>query len=148
MGWLIVNILLPISLPLGFLLLAKLVNLNEPTRSRSRLIRVVQDGQLSWIAMGFAASTTYEMFEALVQKTSASPVAVGLVFGTSALILASAGFVATLGTLFPVDDALPVPGRWAEWVVRYRLFVVSAAATGITASLYTLVHFYLPGGGK
>jgi len=40
----------------------------------------------------------------------------GFVFGISALILAAAGLVDTLGTLYPVDDTLPAATKWRDWV--------------------------------
>jgi hypothetical protein len=132
------------TLPLFFLALAKLVDLPAPVAARTKLIRAVQDGQLGWVAMGFAASCTYELLEFLMGSKGGAPEWAGIVFAVSISSLAISGFLAMLGTLYPVDDSLPTPSTRGEWMMRYRLFVGTLMATFITAILFGLVHYALP----
>lgn len=139
MGWFLLNILMPMTLPLFFLLLAKLADLPPPVAARAKLIRAVQDGQLGWVAMGFAASCTYELFDSTFGKKNA-PEWAGLVFLVSIAFLAISGFLSMLGTLYPVNNALPPPATMRERARRYRLFLGTFLATLITATLFGLVH--------
>lgn len=144
MGWFLINILMPMTLPLIFLLLVKLVDLPQPLASRAKPIRAVQDGQLGWVAMGFAASCTYELFDYLIGSKTGAPEWAGLVFAVSTVSLALSGFLSMLGALYPVDESAPKPTTRAAWVVHYRLFVGTLLATLITAVLFSLVHYGLP----
>lgn len=144
MGWFLINIFMPMTLPLIFLLLAKLVDLPQPSASRAKLIRAVQDGQLGWVGMGFAASSTYELLEYLMGGKKGAPEWAGVVFAVTIGSLALSGFLSMLGTLYPVDDTLPAPATLGAWMMRYRLFVGTLLATLITAVLFGLVHYTLP----
>lgn len=143
MGWFLINILLPVCVPLAFLLAARLVDLPEPYASRTKLLKVVQDGQLGWVAIVFAAASAYDLF-ARMQNEPPAPVWAGQVFTISCVFLATSGLLAMLGTLYPVDESLPPVSGWWPWIVRYRLFLGTAFATMITASLLSLVHYELP----
>jgi hypothetical protein len=144
MGWFFINIFLPMTLPLIFLLLVKLVDLPPPYAARAKLIRAVQDGQLGWVAMGFAASSTYELLEYMMGGKKGAPEWSGLVFAVAIGFLALSGLLSMLGTLYPVNDTLPAPATLGAWTVRYRLFVGTLLATLITAALFGLVHYTLP----
>lgn len=144
MGWFFVNIVLPIVVPLAFLFLAKFVDLPEPYASRAKLIRAVQDGQLGWVAIGFAAACAYEILEEMSRNPAGAPAWAGLVFGIACVFLAVSGFLATLGTLYPVDESQPAPTDVLSWVRRYRLFLGTAVATLVTAALFSIVHYALP----
>lgn len=126
-----------------FLVGAKFVDLPEPYASRARLIKAVQDGQLGWVAIVFAAACAYELLDQMQAKKGA-PTWAGLVFGISCVFLAISGFLATLGTLYPVDESKPAPTGVRTWLKRYRLFVGTAVATVVTAALFSLVHYTLP----
>lgn len=143
MGWFLINIALPIGVPLAFLLAAKLVDLPEPYASRTKLLNVVQDGQLGWVAIVFAAASAYDLF-ARMQDNPPAPAWAGQVFAISCVFLATSGLLAMLGTLYPVDESLPPVAGFRNWLLRYRLFLGTAFATIITASLLSLVHYALP----
>jgi antibiotic biosynthesis monooxygenase (ABM) superfamily enzyme len=68
----------------------------------------------------------------------------GTVLVISSLFLMIMGFLAMLGTMFPVEESNSYPKNRKEWIKRYRLLVGTVLSTIITASLYTLVHFTLP----
>ena len=144
MGWFFVNIVLPVAVPLLFLLGAKLVDLDEPQASRAKLIRAVQDGQLGWVAIVFAAVCTYDLFAQIQDKSVSPPAWAELVLFISCVFLGISGFLATLGTLYPVDNTKAKPVNCREWCSRYRMFLGTAAATVICAALLSLVHYTLP----
>lgn len=144
MAWFLNKILVPMTLPLIFLLLAKLVDLPQPSASRVKLIRAVQGGQLGWVAMGLAASCSYELLDYLIGRKNGAPVWAGLVFALSGIILAVSGFLLMMGTHYPVDDSKLKPITPGAWIRHYRLFVGTLLTTLIAAALLSLVHYILP----
>lgn len=144
MGWILVNLVIPATLPLWILLLLKLVDMTDPYTERAKLMRTVRDGQLGWVAMGFSASCTYDLYEALVGSKAGAPSWAGTVFGMALVFLIASGVLSMAGTLFPFDESKSAPQGIKEWIGRYRLFVGTAITTAITASLYALVHYNLP----
>lgn len=142
MGWFLVNIMVPVGLPLVLLFIAKSVDLPDPYASRTRLIKAVQDGQLGWVATVFAAACAYELDE--LKRTKGAPEWADLVFLISLFFLIISGFLSMLGTLFPVDESKHREAGVLGWVRHYRMFVGTSLATVITAALLTLVHNSLP----
>lgn len=143
MGWILVNIVLPISLPLVYMLAAKLVDLAPEVRVRTRLLRAVQDGQLGWVTMGFSASCAYDIVHYTNDGKAHGLAWLPAALALSLALLTLAGFFAALGTLFPVDVALPPPRSSGAWFRRYRLFVTTAACTLVSASIFATVHVKL-----
>ncbi|MDO8298956.1 hypothetical protein [Lacisediminimonas sp.] len=143
MGWFFVNIVIPATLPLFFLLLAKLADLNPDSSSRTNPIRAVQDGQLGWVGMGFAASGAYDLLSHLLGKRATTPDWAGVVMAVLTLCLAVSAFLAMLGTLHPVAQAKRLD-CFTGWIRHYRLLVVTGFVTLSTAFLYSLVHYALP----
>lgn len=141
MGWILVNILPPLTVPLLYMLGAMLVELSPEAKARARLLRAVQDGQLGWITMGFSASCAYDV---ITYVTDGKAHAVGwlmVVLTVSFGLLALSGFLAALGTMFPVSDILPAPMSARVWLRRYRMFVMTAICAALSATLYAVVHF-------
>jgi hypothetical protein len=60
MGWLLINICLPVVAPLGMFLVFPCIPLPRISRKRLNPIMAVKDGQLSWVAIGFCASGLHE----------------------------------------------------------------------------------------
>lgn len=144
MGWFFMNLVLPAVLPLVILLALKLVDLPEPYASRANLLRAVRDGQLGWVAMGFAASCTYELWEYVSGAKAGAPGWAGLVLTISVIFLALSGVLAMAGTLFPFDESKAKPSTWRGWLVYYKLFAATAFSVVLTGVLYALVHYALP----
>lgn len=140
MAWFLINIILPIAAPLVYLLGAKLVDLPEPYASRAKLIRAVQDGQLGWVATVFAAASLYELSQRL-QDLGKAALWAQLMLAISCASLAISGFLAVLGTLYPLKESKLMPTGWRSWCRHYRLFITSLLATLITAALFSLAHF-------
>lgn len=144
MGWFFINLVIPATLPLAILLVLKLVDMPEPYATRASLLRTVRDGQLGWVAMGFSASCTYDLWGFVFGSKSAAPEWTGLVLTLAVIFLAMSGILTMAGTLFPFDDTNLVTRTWKEWLARYKLFAATALSTGMTAALYALVHYGLP----
>lgn len=142
MGWFLINILLPVCLPLAYLLGAKLVDLPEPYASRTKLIRAVQDGQLGWVATAFAAASVHELLERLPPRTEETTW-IDLVFALSCVLLAVSGFLAVLGTLFPLKESKVQPHGPREWIQHYRLFISTSIVTALSATFLSLAHYAL-----
>lgn len=144
MGWIFVNLIIPATLPVGILMLLNLVDMPEPYASRAKLLRTVRDGQLGWVAMGFSASCSYELFEAFAGAGKPGPTWAGAVFAIAIVFLMMAGILSMAGTLFPFDDSKAVPQSKKDWLVHYKLFVGTAVVTVFAALLYAVVHYNLP----
>lgn len=144
MGWFFVNLLVPATLPLAILLALRLVDLPTPYSTRASPLRAVRDGQLGWVAMGFAASCTYELWGHLNTTAPASPEWTGYVFALSVVFLVLSGVLSMAGTLFPFDESKFQPVGFVDWLRHYKLFAGTAVSTVVTALLYALVHYSLP----
>ena len=144
MGWFFINIILPITVPFLFLLAAKFAELPEPYASRTKIIRAVQDGQLGWVALVFAAACSYELLERIRIEKESAPSWAEPVLAIAYFFLALSGFLATLGTLYPVDVTKPIPKGKKVWARHYRMFLGTAFATFTTAALFSLVHYTIP----
>lgn len=85
MGWVFVNIILPVAVPMLFMLLAEtLVSLPQAAAKRGRILLLVKDGQLGWVALGFSASCSYDAFMYLNRPDVAAPP-----FGSAAICRAA-----------------------------------------------------------
>jgi len=80
-GWVLINIAVPVILPPAGLLLARLMPLQQAERERTRIVTTIQDGQLGWLALAWSAATIYEAWEYMEAK--------GHVFAWVAVLLAS-----------------------------------------------------------
>jgi len=140
-GWLIVNVLIPVLLPPALLLVAK----TAPVAKRLNIMDALKDGQLCWFTITLSCATLYDL---LLNDASGQRV----FWCTAAIILMGvlgllAGVLAVLATLEPtplLDERVP----WGSlaWRRHYKVFVVSAALA-IAASLGSLVvHWGLPSG--
>jgi hypothetical protein len=138
-GWLIVNVLIPVLLPPALLLVAK----TAPVAKRLRLMDTLKDGQLCWFTITLSCATLYDLLlnEASRQRVAWCTFAIiwMALFGLLSAVLAVA---AALEPTPLLDESV----RWGStgWRQHYSVFVVSAALA-ILASLGSLVaHWGLP----
>ncbi|NRR33773.1 hypothetical protein HSX11_26690 [Oxalobacteraceae bacterium] len=145
MGWFLVTIVAPLAAPMVFMLLSRLLSLPATAAARTKLIILVQDGQLGWVALGFATACTYEVYT-YVSKVGEKAVAWAHIALAIALItIVAAAYMAAVGALFPLDAASSRPRTRREWCRTYAAFLGTAIATAIAIVLYSLVHYKLPG---
>lgn len=144
MGWFFVNVIVPVAVPMLFMLLAKMVPLPATVIARTRLVTLVQDGQLGWVALGFATSCTYDVYTYISRAKGghtawAEP---ALCLGIS--IISISAFLAALGALFPYDNSLPSPATPWKAVKQYSILSGTLTLMVIAAVLYSVVHSALP----
>lgn len=67
-GWFFVNLIVPVGLPpLGILIVRMMkIELSEEVKKKTTFWATIQDGQLGWIALAWAAAAVYELYDALV----------------------------------------------------------------------------------
>ena len=129
MGWLLINICLPVAAPLGMYLVFLCIPLPRLPRKRLNPLLAVKDGQLCWIAIGFCASGLHEA----TRNTD-----VEWLIGTLTLILVLSSLLACGGALFQTT-VRDVSG--ADWLSHYRCFFGSALLTMFAAALFAIAHF-------
>jgi len=142
MGWLAINILLPVFAPLALLFVAgKICTPIEPFSSRMKLLRTVSDGQLGWVAVVFSASASYELF--VQMQTNTPPIWAGLTLSTNIFVLVISGLTAVLGALFPVNDPTEKVDSIFAWALHYRTLCISILDISAAGAMFCKVHFAL-----
>lgn len=144
MGWFIVNILVPLGVPAMFMALAKLIPLPPVIKARTRLMILVQDGQLGWVALGYATSCAYDGTIYLVKVGAQAVFWAAPCLALAILLIVVSGFMAALGALFPYDNTQAPPSSFRIALKQYSTFVGTLVATIFTIVLYVMVHFKLP----
>lgn len=136
--WVLVNILLPLALPI----LGPLPLLLVPPRTVSygtAILTTVKDGQLCWGVVAMGISTTYELLEAAVKgKTIATPHAYAVV--SAAVMMLCSMVVAAKGAISPVPIPATPP---ASWITYYQALVFSVVMAVVNALAFAYVHFTL-----
>lgn len=144
MGWFFVNVVVPIGVPMMFMLLAKMVPLPAAASARTRLITLVQDGQLGWVALGFATSSTYDVYSYLTRARGEHVIWAEPAFCLGMLIIPISAFLAALGALFPYDNSLLPPTTFWKGIRQYSILTGTFIVMAIAAVLYIVVHSNLP----
>ena len=135
MGWLIINVFLPVFAPLLVLPLFRIFKHALPEKAQRLLhwTTPIKDGQLAWIALAFNGDTGYELF---ASHESATVVGGGLL-GLAGLAIADV-LLASLGGVFPVEEKPPTgTSPWRHYVPM----TVSAVFTALSAIGFVVVHF-------
>lgn len=136
--WVLVNILLPLALPI----LGPLPLLLVPPRTVSygtAILTTVKDGQLCWGVVAMGISTTYELLEAAVKgKTIATLHAYAVV--SAAVMMLCSMVVAAKGAISPVPIPAAPP---ASWITYYQALVFSVVMAVVNALAFAYVHFTL-----
>lgn len=142
MNWFLVNIALPMGVPVLFMALVHLVSLPPEVAARANLMRAVVDGQLGWVAMAFAGASCYDIADRMLSHQPNLPAWTSVFLGTSCFLLAIGGLLAALGTLYPVADHRKT--GWRAWLVHYRLFVATFALALGAGGMLACLHLRLP----
>lgn len=141
MGWILVNLLLPATLPLLFMTMMRLGSLPEPFLTRSGLLRIIQDGQLGWVAMSFAAASTYDLWQLMSREEVLRSAWSGILFSLGVILMVVSAVFSIAGTLFPIDHRPRRFGTLAGWLLHYKLRVGSITILYLAAVLYSTIHF-------
>jgi len=101
MGWFTVTILLQLIVPMAFMLLAKMIPLPAAAAARTRIMTLVQDGQMGWVALGYSTTGAYDLY-AYISKVGAKAEAwTHPVYTLMLALICTSSFLAAVGALFP-----------------------------------------------
>jgi hypothetical protein len=139
-GWLIVNVLIPLLLPPVLLLVAR----SAPAARRLNIMDTLKDGQLCWFTITLSCATLYDLLlnDASAHRVPWCTLAI-IWMGVFGLLSAVLAVVAALETTPLLDDKNV---RWgsAAWRKHYDVFVMSAAFMSAAALGALVVHWGLP----
>ena len=138
-GWVLVNIVAPVTLPLVGLFALRLLPLPDRHEGLA-FMSTVKDGQLCWAAIAMGVSTIYELWTA-TESHRATPAWGGFVLAGIIVTMLPAMLLAAGGAVFSTPLIGADVGGGAAWIKHYRVFVGSLAMTTFTAALYTSLHF-------
>jgi len=138
-GWLVVNVLIPVLLPPALLLLAR----NAPAARRLKLMDTLKDGQLCWFALTLSCATLYDLLEndASPRRVSWCTMAI-ICIGASGLLSAVFAVVAAIEPTQLLDDA--VGWRAPAWRQHYKAFSISVIFVAFVSFLSLVIHWGLP----
>jgi hypothetical protein len=139
-GWLVVNVLIPVLLPPALLLLAR----NAPAARRLKLMDTLKDGQLCWFALTLSCATLYDLLENDASQHRVSWCTIAIIgVGASGLLSAVFAVVAAMEPTPLLDDS--VGWREPAWRQHYRAFSISVIFVVVVVSFLSLfIHLGLP----
>lgn len=127
-GWVLVNILVPVILPPAGLLLARLMPLPPAARARTRIVTTVENGQLGWLALAWSAAAIYEAWQFMAVKQS--------VFAWIAILLGCEIVLVLVAMFMAVGGAVA-----ARHQTRISYFFGSIIVAGSSAAALVATHF-------
>lgn len=130
LGWILVNIALPVAMPiLALMLVSTFLALTKEQKERSRFITTVEDGQLGWLAAGWSAATIYEGFT-YMDEHPAFLSQMSLITLAAFLLMNAGMFVATGGAVTDTGSDRP----------NHRILIGSIITSTLSALLFIYVH--------
>jgi len=139
MGWIAINLVLPVLAPLLLVFLAGSVcTPHGKLRSRLRMIRAVKDGQLGWLAVAFSAHSIYEL-----ARIDSRPNWAGLLLASGIAVLTASSLLSVFGTLFPVPQLGKQRCTLLARFFHYRLLNATVLLVLASAILESVVPFSL-----
>jgi hypothetical protein len=109
------------------------------TAALLKFVTPIKDGQLCWAAMGFCASALYEMAEPGAGGKPLDRAYAGYAQAGLIVLILAASVIAAAGAVFPTKAGVP-PG--CAWYKHYKALAMSLVLAGLSASAYTVVHFW------
>lgn len=146
LGWILVNVVLPLVLPVLGMGVFMLLPLGKADAKKVTLMATVKDGQLCWAAVGFCAAALYELHTATpVGEPGIAKAMAGWATGGMMAVIAMAAMAAAGGAVFTTEVRKVPPGSepTTSWLRHYKLFAGSVVMTAIAAVTYTVIHFNL-----
>jgi hypothetical protein len=130
LGWFIVNILLPVVLPMiGLRMVSYFMPLNEAQLKRARIISTVEDGQLGWLAIAWSATAVYDSVS-YMQDNEVFVSWIGNLLFAEFFVVSSAMFLAAGGAATSTEA-----GRTGR-----RHLTGSVIVTALSAGMLAMVH--------
>lgn len=128
-----VTIVLPIIFPLLIVLMLKA---SPAFRGKVSFLRVIQDGQLSWVALGLAFTSMYKVLVTQNASTLTPDYRLGAVVILAILALIS-GLVAAIGAVAPSTGHESQLAK--HWYQKYAVLNMSVVLVFLTALVYASV---------
>ena len=138
MGWFLISIVLPVVAPICALLFLRPLPLPPSVRASIRLMTLLKDGQLCWVAIGFCASALYEISVSSPCYFRLAPGTLDYLNGVAIVMIVGSGLLAAGGAMFPTSTERS-PG--VPWRKHYACFLYALGLTVCAASIYAVVHF-------
>jgi hypothetical protein len=147
-AWVLVNILLPILLPVFGLALMRIcmkkpVDRNErkkALRSR-RYVLLFKDGQLGWVALLMCFASISDFADGLVRLHKAPP---GWTIVVLLVIIGATMAATTFATNGAVDSVEPIDAKsFTNWISYYAVALCSALTTIAAGAAFMVIHFWL-----
>jgi hypothetical protein len=137
-GWFIVSIVMPLTLPALGVVPLQLLPLPVPI-GRIRLMATVKDGQLCWVVVAMGASAIYELWRAITAHRPI-PSWSGIALGAILIAMLAGILLAAGGAVFSSPVLTTRAGGLKAWAGHYRVFVFSAVLSAIVALPYAALH--------
>jgi hypothetical protein len=137
MGWLMINVLLPLLAPLLVLAILKALPIPPANRLALNLLIPIKDGQLCWAAISLSASALYEIGAG---KSVLSTTSIGYLHGAAVFLIATSSIVAAGGAIFPTSLVRP---RGISPICHYSTLVFSVFLAVWAALVRVVVQFGL-----
>ncbi|WP_124263004.1 hypothetical protein [Methylobacterium sp. XJLW] len=147
MGWIAVNILAPLLLPVIGVLLIQMATPKRVKISSAgnyKLMMLVKDGQLGWAAAALCTSSYYEFTEnqrLLGENFMTMPSQWQAIIFPLFLSTLGAMFVAASGAVYGTELLEGKIVSLKSWIEHYSLFVVSIFVTISSALMFIIIHF-------
>jgi hypothetical protein len=138
MGWFLISIVLPLAAPICALLFLRPLPLPPQVRASIRMMTLLKDGQLCWVAIGFCASALYEIG---VSNPCSFRLPTGMLdylTGVAIFMIVGSSLLAAGGAMFPTSALRP---EGISWRKHYSCFTYSVGLSVCAASIYAMVHF-------
>lgn len=137
MGWFLINILLPLVVPVLVVAVLKVLPMPQSNREALNPLIPVKDGQLCWAAIAFSASALYEIGAG---RSALSAAYLGYVQSGAIISLAASSIVAAGGATFRTQLLKPSSVSWPR---HYSTLLVSIFLVVWAALVRVIVQFGL-----
>jgi hypothetical protein len=141
-GWFLVNVAVPLTLPVVGILPLQLLALPDPA-GHLRVMATVKDGQLCWAVIAMGTATLDDLWQGIIGHRQIPDWSGGALAGVIVAMVAG-GLLAAGGAAFNTPLLPPPPATPVQWIRRYRLFSFSVALTAIVAIIHTALYVSLP----
>lgn len=145
--WIVINIVLPVLLPIGGLWLMR-VSMRKPADrvgrrqalKTRRYVLLFKDGQLGWVALLMCFAAVSEFADGLLKYHKPAPSWTIVFFLVIAGVLFAAGVFATNGAVDTVDVA--DTHSLAGWIAYYGVAFWTTILTLVAAAALSVAHFW------
>ena len=122
-GWVGINIVAPIVLPMmGLWLVKGTMPITPAQKDKSRIITTVQDGQLGWLAVAWSSAAVYEAVE-YMHKLNRFVDWIGVLLAVEFVLVLTGMFVAAGGAITASD----APRKDHKYLISSTIITLASA---------------------